>query len=95
MVPITVVSKNGEINSDKNIVYNRDKGYAGIKLDVGDSLFVFVHFEYQKEVVDLMSDNGKSEYFEAKINHEFKWEQYSDNSNYESTTFDEWCFFGC
>lgn len=90
-----VVSNSGEINFDSNVIYDSFRDFVGIKLNPGDTVFSGINFRYPYHSNIVMSDNGKSEYFEFKLNYEFKWEQYIDSPNYESTSFDEWCFNGC
>lgn len=90
-----VVSSDGQVNADKNIIYDKQKGYAGVKLDTGDSIYAIIALRYPQNANAFLPNSGKDHYFEFKINHPFKWEQYTDNPNFESTTFDEWCITGC
>ena len=78
-----------------DVIYDTEKQYAGIKLEPGESIYVIIFFQYPEEANELMNDNGKSEYFEFKLNHEFKWEQYTDNPNYEDANYGNFCFDGC
>ena len=88
-----VISKDGVLDSEDNIVYDSANNKAGIKLNPGDSLFSMMTFTYHDDFGDkVLADNGISEYFEFKLNHEFYWEQYTDNENYESGSFSDYCF---
>ena len=90
-----IVSNTGDVNSDNNVIYDSVRDFVGIKLNPGDMAFSGIHFIYPYNSDVVMSDNGKSEYFEFKLNYEYKWEQFVDSPNYEPTTFDEWCFYQC
>ena len=85
-------SENGTLGK---VIYDSNKGYAGIKLDTNESVFIIVLFSYYDNWAEDLSDNGISEYYEFKLNHEFKWEQFVDNPNYEEADFDNFCFNGC
>lgn len=89
---LIVKIKDDGISLDNSVIYDKDKEVAGIKLNPGESLFVGPGFEYNQNFVSVLSDNGKSEYFEFKINHQFNWEQYTDNSNYEEADFYDFNF---
>lgn len=78
-----------------DVIYDKEKQYAGIKLEPGESIYVNIYFKYPEESDLIMSDNGISEYFEFKLNHEFKWEQYTDSPNYEDANYGDFCFAGC
>ena len=90
-----VFSKDGEIFNNENFIYDSSKGYAAIKLNPGDRVIAFINFYYPDGANYLLSDNGKSEYFEIKLNHEYKWEQYTDSPNYEPAVLDDLCIIGC
>ena len=68
---------------------------AAIKLNPGGSVVLIVGFVYEDSATSIMSDNGKSEYIEFKLTHDFKWEQFVDSPNLQPTTYYDWCFNGC
>lgn len=90
-----VLSSQGNYNSNENVIYDSNKGYAGIKLNTGDSLFMIISYTYEDGLEKVLTNNGKSEYIEFKLNHEFKWEQFVDSPNYEEADFNNFCFDGC
>lgn len=94
-VTLLVIITNEENNMIEEVIYDNTNAMAGIKLNPGDKLCALVNFAYPKHADSIMSDNGNSEYFEFKLNHEFKWEQFVDSSNYETANIEDFCFMGC